>query len=247
MNELKIFGQKIKPTSVRTLAQMQKVIYDKKWLQKEKPALSTPLYYMYREVIKNQEDKKISQEYKIRYDITVMPPFMLGREFVKTKGHYHPLVTEKFTYPELYEVLAGEAIFLLQKKKDKKEIIDDVVAINRKQGEKLLVPPNYGHIIINPKDKKLITANLVSSKFSSLYREIEEMNGFCYFALKNSSEIKWEKNPRYKSVPFLRFTNQGIPLGSKIYKTKHIYDLINTPSSLDFLNNPQDYLDLWEK
>jgi|GEM_PF-2282682 glucose-6-phosphate isomerase len=40
----------------------------------------------------------------------------MGLEFVKTCGHYHPPVNPKlrYTYPEMYEVLEGDAHYLLQ-------------------------------------------------------------------------------------------------------------------------------------
>ena len=96
------------------------------------------------------------REQNIRYDITIIPPGMLGREYIKTAGHYHPLVPGgSVTYPELYEVLEGEALYLLQR-----QDLGDVVAINASAGDKVLVPPNYGHITINGSNKKLKMATL---------------------------------------------------------------------------------------
>ena len=78
------------------------------------------LYYMYR---------GIKEDGDLRYDITIIPAKMLGMEFNKTKGHYHPE-----SYGELYIVLEGEAIYLLQKL-DQEGEIEDVYMVEAQKGE----------------------------------------------------------------------------------------------------------------
>ncbi len=68
----------LKNADVRRLYDLKEVLYDQEWL---KNAKNEDLYYMYRGV-----DRKD----KLRYDITVILGKMLGKEFNKTKGHYHP-------------------------------------------------------------------------------------------------------------------------------------------------------------
>ena len=94
---------------------MRDVVYDRKWLEAAPDDLE--LYYMYRDLAKNKTDRRKIIENDLRYDITILAPVMLGKEFNKTVGHDHPIVPgTDITYPELYEVLKGEAIFLLQAK-----------------------------------------------------------------------------------------------------------------------------------
>lgn len=81
-------------TEIRYLDDMKMVIYDKAWA---KTAPNFEVYYMEREL----EEKD-----GLRYDITTIPPNMLGQEYVKTKGHYHI-----GRYQEIYIVLEGEGIF----------------------------------------------------------------------------------------------------------------------------------------
>src|SRR3990167_10567232 len=101
---------------IRFLYEMKEVLYDKKWV-KESPNIT--LYYMYR---------GIKRKNGLRYDITIIPPKMLGKEFVKTKGHEH-----KNHFPELYMVLEGKALYLMQKR-DKKGAVLDVFAVKAKNG-----------------------------------------------------------------------------------------------------------------
>ncbi len=169
--------KKIKP-QIRYLDELKKVIYDKEWYKKSK---NIPLYYIFR---------GIKEEDSVRYDITVIPPNLLGKEFVKTKGHYHI-----GNFGELYKVLAGEGIFLMQKKD-----LSDAYFVKAKRGDYVKIPPNYGHTIINHSKKTLKIANWVSKDCQSDYLSIEKMGGFCYYYTING----WVKNKNYKKIPKLR-------------------------------------------
>jgi len=170
--------KKIKP-AVRYLHDMKKVLYDKEWA---KNAPNFELYYIYR---------GLKTKNGIRYDITLIPARMLGEEFVKTKGHYH-----FGSYGELYKILAGGSIFLIQKKG-----VKDVYFVKAKRGEYILIPPQYGHTIINPSLKTLKIANWVSKDCQSDYKSIERKRGFCYYYTKSD----WVKNKFYKQIPKLKF------------------------------------------
>ena len=142
---------------------------------------------MYRGLEKNGE---------LRYDITVLSAKMLGNEFNKTKGHYHI-----GAYPELYMVLEGSAIYLLQKKNNAGEI-EDVYAVKVKAGECAIMPPFYGHITINPSEtEELKMANWICDNCKSDYSFYEQMQGACYYYTKEG----WIKNENYKNTPELRF------------------------------------------
>ena len=82
----------------RYLKEMEHVVRDKEWFT---TAENFELYDMYR---------KLKVENGLRYDVTVIPPRMLGEEFVKTKGHIHAGF-----YGEVYMVLEGEGMYLAQK------------------------------------------------------------------------------------------------------------------------------------
>lgn len=171
----------VKP-GVRHLYDMKDVAYDQEWL---KTAPNLELYYMYRGVKKKGE---------LRYDITVIPPNMLGQEFVRTKGNRNSK-----NYPELYTVLEGEAIFLMQKQKG--DIIEDVYAVKAKPKDSIIISAEYAVVMINPSKKTLKTANWVSEKNENIYEELKSMKGACYFYTKRG----WVKNKNYKKIPKLRF------------------------------------------
>ncbi len=64
---------------------------------------------MYRDISRTPTDAEVITRHRLRYDVTIIPPFNMGLELVKTSGHYHPRVNPKlrYTYPEIYDVLDG--------------------------------------------------------------------------------------------------------------------------------------------
>ena len=119
----------VKP-DVRMLHDMDDVLYDRTMID----APDTELYYMYRDLALSKRDRDTILEHRLRYDITVIPPGMLGTEYVKTAGHDHP-----GDYGELYEVLEGEAQYLLQKRDG--EAVSDIIVVTACAGDKVIIPP----------------------------------------------------------------------------------------------------------
>ncbi len=193
---------------------MEDVIYDKEWFSKQKRNLV--LYEMRREV------KKFGN---IRYDITKLYGKMLGKEFNKTLGHYHP-----DNFPEIYEVLRGRAIYLLQKpvRLNSRKIVH-ALAIYAKKGEQVIIPPGYGHVTINPSSKMLVMANLVSNRFSSIYEPYKKFNGACFFYTKRG----WVKNENYEVRKFERIK------AKKLFQ-KPLKELLSS-DEISWLDNPKKF------
>lgn len=229
---LDLLSKGIKPV-IRMLFDMKNVVYDRKWLESAK---NIELYYMYRELSLSKNDALRIKEHGLRYDITVIPPLMLGCEFVKTAGHYHPFVPgTHVTYPEIYEVLEGEANYVLQKPNDNG--VEDVVLIKAVPGDKVLIPPGYGHLTINTSNKVLKMANWVARDFESMYQPIEEKNGGAYFILDKGLV----KNPRYESVPDIRIIKPANLKEIGLQKNKEMYGLVRDLKKLEFLTKPGKY------
>ena len=232
--ELKFGGRTFFP-DVRKLGDMKEVVLDKRFLASAN--MDMELYYMFREVSKNEEDEKRIKERELRYDITIIPPNRLGAEFVKTAGHYHPLLPgSQMTYPEMYEVLEGEAHYLLQRKDEKRgtEKITDVIVVKAKEGDKVIIPPNYGHVTINPSETTLKMANWVARTFSSIYEPIRVKGGAAYFELTNGEFIK---NEKYGAVPDIRFLKPEDTWIKQIKLNYEVamYELLREPEKLQFL------------
>lgn len=231
--------EKITPR-VRYLAEMTEVLFDQEWAR---TAPDLKLYYMYRDIVVNEEDHKIIEKAGLRYDITIMPPLILSKEFNKTAGHDHPLVPKtNITYPEIYQVLSGQAIFLIQDSYG--DQIKDVYTVTANKDDMIIIPPNYEHIMINAAEKELKNANWICRDFgSNIYKPFRQKQGFSYFALQNpKGKVEWQKNPRYQDIPELKFLEPNRWLEQfGITKGEKMYSLIKDLKKLDFLKNPQNY------
>lgn len=231
----------IKPTSVRKLEEMKDMVFDQKWLKKAD--LKTALYYVWRNVAENDQDKEKISQSGLRYDITEFAPLTLGKEFNKTFGHTHSLVPgSNLAYTEIYEVLEGEVYFLFQKFENDK--IEDIFTVHCLTGDKYVIQPNYAHIMINPIEQKTIMANWLTTASQQTYEEIEEMKGGGYYAVKSEQGIQWVKNQTYSSVPQIRFVEPNNLAQFNISKEQSLYSLVNDLEKLDFLKNPQNFK--WE-
>lgn len=184
---------------VRRRSDMQEVLYDDQAEELDK------LYYMYRGVAL-LEDLPAIREAGLRYDITAIRPGTISREYVKTAGHYHPAKEGTgLTWPETYEVLHGRAHYLLQKPAaDQPGELEEVYLITAKPGDKVLIPPRFGHITINPGEDFLIMSNWVADGFASLYEPIRQMKGGAYFELKGNEAPEFIANPNYCKLPPLK-------------------------------------------
>src|SRR4051812_27894436 len=67
----------------RTFTEMKPVLMD----DSVKPEREET-YYMYRNIYFDADHEKIVENH-LDYDITIVPPTMLGKEYNKTLGHYH--------------------------------------------------------------------------------------------------------------------------------------------------------------
>ncbi len=168
---------------IRYLKDMGSVLYDKEWAKNADPNLE--LYYMYR---------GLKEKQGMRYDITVINPLLLGKEFNKTKGHKHREADE------VYIALEGEALFLIQEMKAGG--IKDIYAIKAQKGDICYIPPHSAHFTINPStNKQLKMANWVAAHSQFDYEIIQEKQGAGYFYTIDG----WTKNELYANLPELRF------------------------------------------
>jgi len=212
---------------VRMLLDMKEILYDKRWLQKNVGKLKDlEIYSTYRGVCKPSDEAAIRKT-GLRYDVTVIPPFMMGDEYVKTAGHYHPIAIDDLTFPEVYQVLEGEALFLIQKVDnfDRHNLID-VAFAKAKAGDVFVVPPNFGHVTINSSKKRLVIAKWGAEGVKTIHEPIGRMCGAAYFF----TEDGWVRNLRYGLVPNLREI--------KCKPMDDIYNYVSDLKRLAFLKNP---------
>lgn len=241
-NEL-IFGEKIQFSnpSVRMLSEASGF-----YRVPLKMEINKPLYFMYRGIALKEDLKKINDA-KLRYDITVILSGTVGKEYIKTIGHLHPLSPLSnftHTFTEVYSVIYGNSLYVLQKfshfyllneSNFKGQMIDEVIIIEANEGDMIFIPSHYGHTTINIGNKPLVMANILYSDFNSLYEPYQKLNGASYYVEKDMINAPL-LNQNYKNPPTPKY------LTSKDFKPpllkggKSLYgQFMNNLKELEFL------------
>jgi len=226
-----VFGEKVFQSEVRRASDLKPVLAFPEALKEDFDA-----YYMFRDSFKNDEDAEIIRKAGLRYDYTLIPPNDVGGESIKTYGHYHPESGDGLTYPEVYQVLDGRAFFIMQKPSGEK--IEDVIVVEAKKWDVVVVPPNYGHVTINPADEDLITSNWVCRNFSSIYEPYTERRGACYYYING----EWVRNRNYENTPEIRFAKPENVLEVK----GNMYELVHSIERLEFLVKPRKHSEVFK-
>ncbi len=244
--DLKLYIEgKTLQSDVRTVKQMRPVFAGAVNLMD-----SQGLYDMYRESCR-PSDQAAFEKRSLRYDITVVPSVMLGDEFNKTLGHYHPdSVRPPLSYPELYEVLHGTAHYLLQNRKSTPAgtlEIERCFLVETRAGEKAIMPPDYGHVTINAGTDAVVMDNIVERTFKSVYEPYVTRHGAAYYLFRDGGNAVEKPNPAFKELPklekirapeFNRMVNAEL---ADFLEGGFNYELfLKNPDSFGFLVDPKD-------
>jgi oxalate decarboxylase/phosphoglucose isomerase-like protein (cupin superfamily) len=161
-------------------------------------------YYTYRDVRLATESGLAANG--LRYDVTVTLPGEVGGEHIKTAGHYHALDANGVSWAEIYDVLAGEAAFVLQKAEGDPSgdpAVSRCVVIVAGRGDRLVIPPDYGHVTVNIGMTPLVLADLVATASSNHYQGYATRQGGAarIMAVPGESDaFEAEWNPAYPEV-----------------------------------------------
>lgn len=227
------------PLAIRTLGELRPLL-----AAADPGPDDRPCYLMYRDV-RGIGDGWLAAN-GLRYDLTVTLPGQIGGELMKTAGHYHafmPNSTE--TYPELYEVLSGRALFLLQRARNPDAplagaVIDEVLLIGAKVGDLLLIPSHCGHITINAGDEPLVVADLIAAASENHYGAIRDAHGAAYYVEAVGDPPLAKPNPAYPAVPPLTWYPNPAAAGLALDATPLYAAAQADPARFAFLTRPND-------
>jgi glucose-6-phosphate isomerase len=144
----------------------------------------------------------------------------------------------EITYPEVYEVIDGEIEYLLQTRPDAEGNVD-VIVVSAVAGDKVIVPPNYGHISINKGESIAVSSNLQFRDLPATadYEVLKTFGGGALYL----TDSGWENNSQY-TVRSLRKVTPRDKFEWGIEKGKPLYtSFTESPEKFDFLVHPQNY------
>jgi glucose-6-phosphate isomerase len=185
----------------------------------------------------------------IQYELTLIYPARLGTQHSKTLGHIHTFPAQgRYNYPEVCEIVYGEALFLCQTLDVEDHSSSFCYAVHAKAGDKIVFSPNMHHLTINPLDDMLLFSDLISLEVRGNYTGLSAMQGGAYLF----AEGGWHPNPTYDVLPsLLHFEAPEYPeLG--LTRDVPLYELIwRAPEMLEWLDKPEafgaTFPDLWSK
>lgn len=196
------------------------------------------LYTMYRGVCKDDDENTFSAS-GVRYDLTVVSCGSIGKEYIKTLGHYHPKApASQYSYPEVYEVLYGIAHYIIQTTGDDIRFAKDVAVVRALPGQKVFIPPDYGHVTVNPGGTPLVMSNLVERGFSSDYSAYIALKGAAVYEISENGVPGFVNNQRYSNAFSLRTldasTGAGAAIDGPLYSA-----FVRDPERFAFLSTPE--------
>jgi glucose-6-phosphate isomerase, archaeal len=141
----------------------------------------------------------------VRYELTLFPSLKVGREYVKTLGHIHlPDARSGIDHPEICEVVYGRAHFIFMKLNADGTGASETFFVEVRAGEKIIIPPGYDHLTINPGPGPMLFSDVVALAVGGNYERMKAARGAAYLEVEENARPVFIPNPRHLSVPPLR-------------------------------------------
>ena len=160
----------------------------------------------------------------------------LGEEPIRSQGHVHRKSRHSgWSPPELYEIWQGRAIIYMQ----------EYVADEAGPGEKVLVPPGWGHATISASpDEPLTFGAWCDREYGFEYDAVRARKGLAWYPLLQGSHIIWQHNTHYlpgrlQMITPRRYSEFGLT-DEPVY-TQFIAD----PARFQFISLPDKVAELW--
>jgi len=146
----------------------------------------------------------------VAYGIVIFVPGVFGGEYVKSSGQYHPPVPpSNQATPEIYTVLSGTGHFMLQKASAPAYAdIEDPILVEVQAGETFVVPPDYGHLQINPSREPLVFSYVVMDGMKGQYDPYKRRKGAAFFEMADPNR-RFVRNKHYDPGLKLRIVKAG--------------------------------------
>jgi glucose-6-phosphate isomerase len=190
----------------------------------------------------------------LTFGLVLLPSLKVGKEFVKTHGHYHSTMPGgQIGFPEVYTHYYGELYLYMQRREPGSNTrLDDCVVFKMKSGRSIMIPPGYAHILINPSGGPALMGGLYSPQAVHDYEPIRQMAGGAYYYVEEDGLERAIPNSCYEFCPPLRVL-EGLagtrfappddrrPLWSSLIEDPQRYAFINDPDAarLQFLTEDQ--------
>ena len=178
-----------------------------------------------------QSDARLWQRAGLRYGMTVLRPGCLGREWVKTAGHYRSPASV-----EMMEIVLGSGIVLVQTPAPDGGL-EQVTCVKLQSRSVVVIPPRSARVLVNTGTGNLAVGHVASGTVRAEHEELARHRGAAYYLGPDGAR----PNPHYLDLPPLRTTEVdrlplirlGRPLLGKWTTRTDLYgDLLKNPEKM---------------
>ena len=150
-------------------------------------------------------DEPVFREQDLDHTYVIIHPGVWQGEYFKTQGHYHPpMAANRLGHPELYHVLAGRGLFLLQHANPPDWQVDEVLAVDVEPGSIVVVQPDYGHLTINYGTDELVFEAFLTNGLKPVTASYQARQGGAAYCLETPEGPQIVPNARYEGQPLIQ-------------------------------------------
>jgi glucose-6-phosphate isomerase, archaeal len=171
----------------------------------------------------------------------------LGDEPVRSQGHVHTMAPHcGWSTPELFEIWEGRAVVYAQESTG--DTPGRCIAIEAGIGEQVVVPPAWGHAVINATPfARMVFGAWCDRQYGFAYDAIRAHGGLAWFPVVRSTHIEWERNPAYHDSQLVRRRSRDYPELGVLANVPIYLQFVRNPESVQWVSEPARYADLWRR
>jgi len=204
-----------------------------------------PVYSIVMDVGRREHREELERR-MLLFGVVTYAAGQLGNEPVRSQGHIHAIAPHcGWSTPELFEIWEGRAIIYAQERAE-----DDpgrCFAVTAGPGDKVVVPPNWAHAVINANPKShMMFGAWCDRQYGFVYDAVRAHHGLAWFpVLDDQRNIHWEPNPSYRPTDLTirsarAYPELGLDPGMTIYE-----QFANDPESVQWVSEPARLAQAW--
>ncbi|EEZ4382261.1 glucose-6-phosphate isomerase [Escherichia whittamii] len=195
--------------------------------------------------VARMQDREELNKRMLLFGVVTYAAGRLGEEPVRSQGHIHRISQHSgWSPPELYEIWQGKAIIYMQ------EYVDDdpgrCFAVIAGPGEKVLVPPGWGHATISADPNTPLTFGAwCDREYGFEYEAVRAHKGLAWYPLLQGNNIIWQHNSSYIPGRLQVVTARNYPEFG-ITEAPVYQQFIDDPARFQFISRPEKAAELWQ-